>query len=60
MSKPVFIRYRDYDIYSTVHGPIGWVEYEHRNYDGPGDRRIGTAATVEEAKIEIDEIEDER
>jgi hypothetical protein len=33
--------------------------YAHDEYDGPGDRRCGTAASVEAAMRDIDEIEDE-
>lgn len=32
--------------------------YSHMDYDGPGDNRCGTAATIEDAKREIDELEE--
>jgi len=34
---------------------IGW-GWAHRDYDGPGDYRCGTAGTLREAKRMIDEL----
>ena len=42
--KPIPVRSHDYD-------------FVHEDYDGYGDPRCGTAASVEAAKEEIDEIE---
>ena len=53
------IEYRDYII---EHDPPpipdrrhDW-NFAHKDYDGPGDPRIGTAASLEAAKSEIDEL----
>jgi hypothetical protein len=52
--------YRDYNIVLNQK-PIpdrghDW-DFTHVDYDGPGDSRCGTAASVEGCKSEIDEIE---
>lgn len=49
--------YRDYIIshHSTVRTGQVW-EYAHKDYDGPEDRRIGWAGTIDEAKGDIDAI----
>ena len=48
------LRYRGYLIY---HSPTGWGKYgyAHKEYDGPGDPRIGSAQTIEECVVEINE-----
>ena len=43
--KPIPNRKHDWD----------WV---HEDYDGPGDKRCGTAASAAVAKVEIDNLED--
>lgn len=43
--------YREFNIEHN-----GWAYiYSHKEYDGPEDRRIGSAFTIEEAKQEIDD-----
>lgn len=55
------VLYKDYSItYDPKPVPdrdfdFDWV---HNNYDGPGDSRCGNAASLVEAKKQIDEIED--
>lgn len=49
------IRHRDWSIYRE--GP-DWT-FVHMEYDGPEDRRCGTAASVDDAIRAIDEFEDE-
>jgi len=56
------MRYRDYVIEWNPK-PIptrkhDW-DFVHDDYDGPGDRRCGTAASIVAAKVEIDNLEDE-
>ena len=34
-------------------------QFSHDDYDGPGDRRCGSAKSVEDAQKKIDEIEEE-
>jgi len=58
--EPPIMYYRGYRI---ERNPYQWMDdrwmFSHEDYDGPGDNRFGTAATVEEAKREIDFIEDD-
>jgi hypothetical protein len=43
--------YRDFNIEHN-----GWAYiYSHKEYDGPEDRRCGSASSIEEAKDNIDE-----
>ena len=35
-------------------------QYWHKNYDGPGDGRIGSVASEQAAREAIDEEEDEK
>lgn len=44
--KPIPIREHDWD-------------WAHEEYDGPGDRRCGTAASPEAARAAIDELLEE-
>jgi len=56
---PPAISYRNYRIQRN---PYMWLNdqfiWSHRDYSGPGDRRCGTAASIEEAKELIDELEE--
>jgi hypothetical protein len=45
-------RYRDFNIDAS--SAWGYV-YSHVEYDGPEDRRIGSARTLEQAKAEVDD-----
>ncbi|MEO8269201.1 MAG: hypothetical protein ABI557_05745 [Aureliella sp.] len=53
------VRYREYTIKRTDPRPPvtghDWC-YTHDDYDGPGDRRCGTAATVQAAKEMVDDL----
>lgn len=58
------INYRGYTIERSTPAPIpSWKLFQwtwsHVDYDGPGDRRIGQAATIEDCVDAIDEQEDE-
>ncbi len=59
------IEYRGYEIYVADYVPssrFAW-EYGHPDYDGAedaNDGRCGVAASVEECKAQIDELEDDR
>lgn len=44
--KPIPDRSHDYDL-------------EHKDYDGPGDTRASTARNMKEAKLEIDNWEED-
>lgn len=58
-NQPIW--YRDYRIYFADDGPYTYA-FQHDDYDGADDacdNRAGYANTVEEAKAEIDEREDE-
>ena len=52
------VLYRGYRIQPN---PYDWMKdewiYSHEDYDGPGDNRCGTEATVDACKIEIDLLE---
>lgn len=53
--------YRGYRITKNPYGYLAEpLIFSHQDYDGPGDCRCGTAATIEAAKREIDEIEDDQ
>lgn len=56
--KSTPLEYRDYEIW-----PIDIMqfrfEFNHKDYDGPEDRRLGTGKTIEDCRQQIDEqIED--
>ncbi len=53
--------YRDFCIYPTgFYAHPDWRKiaftFVHKDYDGEGDHRCGTAPTVDDAKREIDEM----
>lgn len=45
----------DFSITAGGHWPQHGFSWAHRDYDGPGDNRCGTAATLDEAIAAIDE-----
>lgn len=49
------LRYRGYLIFHSDHGYGGKYEFAHKEYDGPGDNRLGSAQTIEECVVEINE-----
>jgi hypothetical protein len=49
--------YRDYKIVPHLFpGPHDRFIYSHRDYQGAGDNRCGSAETIEQCKKEIDEL----
>jgi hypothetical protein len=61
IKKSERIKYKDFTIrYNPKPIPDrrnDW-DWEHQDYDGPGDSRCGTAATAQAAMNDIDELED--
>ena len=49
------ILYRGFEIRPGGHWPEHGYSWVHPDYDGPGDNRCGSAATVDECKLDIDE-----
>jgi len=51
------VMYRGYRIFHSSNGWLKKFEFVSDDYDGPGDHRLGSADSLEEAIIEINELE---
>lgn len=52
------MEYRDYKIYHNDSPWPGKYAFVHKEYNGPGDYRLGSKDTIEQCIIEINEIEE--
>jgi len=61
MNTPMSIRYKnwtiDFELKPIPDRSLDW-SFFHDNYDGPGNPLCGFAATEEDAKAQIDEIDE--
>ena len=57
LAKEICVLPLPYKGYSIERCPVGW-QYTHKDYDGPEDKRHGTAKTVDLCMDDIDELED--
>jgi len=53
------VQYRDYEILWNPNGPLPPLEYCHRDYDGPPDKRAGRQHNLADCIADIDELDDE-